>query len=389
MNKKAVQFGAGNIGRGFIGALLSKSGYHVTFADVIKDTINEINKQKKYTVYVMDVDSYDYEITDIDAVDSSCDDVLLPLVDANVVTTAVGLTNLNKIAPTIAKSIDIRMKKGVSSFVNVIACENALMATTQLKKSIFEHLDSDAQKYAEKYIGFANCSVDKIVPPVKTENPIDVVVEKYDEWNVEACELKGKLADKNSDAKIDGMNYADNLISYVERKLFTLNTGHAVCAYLGFINNLETIDKALENKEIFNIVWSAMRESGAGLIKKYNMDADAHYAYIEKNIKRFQNPHLNDDVTRVGREPIRKLSPNDRLVKPLITAYDYGLDVDNLILGVGAALHYNNPDDSQSVELQEKIAKYGLMPAVMDITSIADKDLLSKIENAYYNLLKD
>ena len=53
--KKAVQFGAGNIGRGFIGALLSQSGYHVVFADVVDAIIDKINEDKTYTVHVMDV----------------------------------------------------------------------------------------------------------------------------------------------------------------------------------------------------------------------------------------------------------------------------------------------------------------------------------------------
>ena len=55
--KKAIQFGAGNIGRGFIGGLLSNAGYHVVFADVNMTIIDRINADKKYTIYVKDVDS--------------------------------------------------------------------------------------------------------------------------------------------------------------------------------------------------------------------------------------------------------------------------------------------------------------------------------------------
>lgn len=52
--KKAIQFGAGNIGRGFIGALLAEAGYHVVFADVNEAVIDKINADGTYTVHVMD-----------------------------------------------------------------------------------------------------------------------------------------------------------------------------------------------------------------------------------------------------------------------------------------------------------------------------------------------
>ena len=52
--KKAIQFGAGNIGRGFIGAVLEKAGYHVVFADVNEQIVDRINRDKGYTVQIMD-----------------------------------------------------------------------------------------------------------------------------------------------------------------------------------------------------------------------------------------------------------------------------------------------------------------------------------------------
>ena len=69
--KKAIQFGAGNIGRGFIGGLLSEAGYHVVFADVNQEIVDKINEDKKYTIYVKDVESKEIVITDISAVNST------------------------------------------------------------------------------------------------------------------------------------------------------------------------------------------------------------------------------------------------------------------------------------------------------------------------------
>lgn len=332
--KKAVQFGAGNIGRGFIGALLSQSGYQVVFADVAEAIIDKINEDKTYTVHVMDVDCKDQKIENISGVNSTKPEAIDEIASADLVTTAVGLVILPRIAPTIAQAIEKRMENGVKEPMNMIACENAIRGTSQLKKAVYENLSDAGKAYADEYVGFADCAVDRIVPPIKSENFIDVVVEEYFEWDVEKSGLKGELP------QIEGMTLVDDLMAYIERKLFTLNTGHCITAYLGNLRGIPTIDKAIADEEIFGIVSAAMKESGAGLIKKYGFDPEKHAAYIKKIISRFKNPYLQDDVTRVGREPLRKLSPTDRLIKPMMTAAGYGLPVDHLVIGAGAALHY-------------------------------------------------
>lgn len=379
--KKAIQFGAGNIGRGFIGVLLSQAGYHVVFADVNKDMINKINEDKTYTVHIMDVECTDLKIENISGVDSTTDAVLEEIKEAEVITTAVGLTILPRIAPTIAKGITIRQQEGSESYLNIVACENAIKASSQLKEHVYSQLDDATKAYADKYVGFPDCSVDRIVPPVRSENPVDVVVENYYEWNVEQASFKGEIP------QIKGMNLADNLMAYIERKLFTLNTGHCITSYLGYLKKYNTIDESIADEKIYNIVKAAMTESGNGLIKKHGFDAEAHMKYIDKIIGRFKNPYLKDDVARVGREPLRKLSETDRLVKPLMTAVGYGLPVDHIITGIGAALHYDNKEDKQSVELQEKISKLGVRDAMAEISGISDKDLLDKIEKSYQDVI--
>ena len=333
--KKAIQFGAGNIGRGFIGAVLEQAGYHVVFADVNEQVVARINSDRAYTVQIMDTVCEQMRITDISAMDSRSPELAAQIAGAELVTTAVGLTVLPRIAGAIAAGIAARRDAGVTEPLNVIACENGVRATTQLRAAVLKHLDEAQRDWCEQYVGFPDCSVDRIVPPVKSENPIDVVVERFFEWNVERAAFKGAVPE------IPGMNPADNLIAYIERKLFTLNTGHAITAYLGRMKGYMTIG-------------------------------------------RFRNPYLCDDVTRVGREPLRKLSAGDRLVRPILTARRYGIGTPDLLLGVGAALHYDNPEDVQSVEMRRLVEKEGVKAALARIASLPDTDpLLPLAAQAY------
>lgn len=378
--KTAVQFGAGNIGRGFIGTLLSQAGYHVVFADVAAPIIDKINADKTYTVHEMDVVCKDIPITNISGVNSTTPEVVDVIAGADLVTTAVGLVILPRIAPTIAAAIEKRAASGNTNCMNMIACENAIRASSQLKKAVYERLSDEGKTYADQYVGFPDCAVDRIVPPVKSENFIDVVVESYYEWDVERSGFKGEIP------QIPGMTLVDELMAYIERKLFTLNTAHCITAYLGKLKGLPTIDTAIADPEIYAVVHAAMEESGAGLVKKHGFDAAKHAAYIEKIIGRFKNPYLQDDVTRVGREPLRKLSPTDRLISPLTTAAGFGLPVDHLLVGVGAALRYNNPEDAQSVQLQEKIAALGVRAAAAEVTGLTDDAMLDRIVAEYEKL---
>lgn len=380
--KKAIQFGAGNIGRGFIGALLAKSGYHVVFADVNEEIISKINEDKCYTIHIMDVECKDEKVENISGVISTSDEILEEIRTSDIITTAVGPLVLPRIASTIANGIKLRKITGVTSYLNIIACENAIKASSQLEEEVKKYLNEEEIAYLNEYVGFPNCSVDRIVPPVKSENILDVVVENFYEWNVEEKAFKGEIP------KIYGMNLVDNLMAYIERKLFTLNTGHAITAYFGYLKGYNTVDESIKDEVIHDLVKKAMIESGQGLIAKYNFDKEEHFKYIDKIIERFKNPYLKDDVARVGREPLRKLNENDRLIKPLMTAKSFNLDIDNLLLGVGAALNYNNEEDSQSVELQNLISEKGVKESLAHVANLAqEQEVLSKVEK-YYNEIK-
>ena len=211
-----------------------------------------------------------------------------------------------------------------------------------------------------------------------TNDPLEVTVETFSEWIVDQTQFKGELPN------IPGMELTDNLMAFVERKLFTLNTGHAITAYLGKLTGHQTIRDAILDEKIRTVVKGAMEESGAVLIKRYGFDADKHAAYIQKILGRFENPYLKDDVERVGRQPLRKLSAGDRLIKPLLGTLEYGLPHVNLVTGIAAAMHYRSEEDPQAQELAALIDEKGPQAALAQVSGLdANSDVVAEAVNAY------
>ncbi len=380
---KALHFGAGNIGRGFIGKLLADSGVQVIFADVNDTVIDLLKSQGGYNVKIVGDSVNTVEtVSNISAVNSKDENALIALFnEVDLVTTAVGPNVLKIISATIAKGLTARFAAGNNKPLNVIACENMVRGTTFLKEQVFAHLSPEWQTKAEQYVGFVDSAVDRIVPPVQTDekDPLLVTVEEFSEWIVDQTQFKGDIP------KIKGMELTDNLMAFVERKLFTLNTGHAVTAYYGKAKGYQWVKESIEDENVKAFVKAVMQESGAVLIKRYGFDPQAHAAYIEKILKRFANPYLADDVDRVGREPLRKLSYNDRLIKPLRGTLEYGLPNDNLIRAVAVALSYRNAKDPQALELAQALQQ-DVETAVRKYTELQDEAVLSKISQTYRSL---
>ncbi|HHF3198295.1 TPA: mannitol-1-phosphate 5-dehydrogenase [Vibrio diabolicus] len=381
--KNAVHFGAGNIGRGFIGKLLADAEVEVTFADVDVPLVDQLSHKQEYKVKVVGTECQIDTVTHVTAVNSASDDVIDRIVKTDLVTTAVGPNVLDIIAKTIAKGIAKRFEAGNDAPLNIIACENMVRGTTHLKGEVYKHLDESLHIKADELVGFVDSAVDRIVPPAEAANddPLEVTVESFSEWIVDEQQFKGDIPN------IAGMEKTNNLMAFVERKLFTLNTGHCITAYLGCLKGHRTIREAIEDPSIHAEVKQAMHESGEVLIKRYGFDRDMHNAYIEKILGRFANPYLVDEVDRVGRQPIRKLGANDRLVKPLLGTIEYGTENQTLLKGIAAALKYTNDTDPQAVELQTSLKAVGVKKTLATYTGLAEDSVeVAQIEVIYHQL---
>ncbi|WP_413721696.1 mannitol-1-phosphate 5-dehydrogenase [Sodalis sp. RH23] len=377
---KALHFGAGNIGRGFIGKLLADAGVDVVFADVNQTVLDALNARHEYEVHVVGEQSHVERVRGVSAVNSTGAEVVALIADVDLVTTAVGPQILERIAGTVAKGLIARHDAGNTRPLNIIACENMVRGTSQLKQHVLKALPEQYHAWVAQHVGFVDSAVDRIVPPAEagTQDPLAVTVETFSEWIVDKTQFIGEPP------AIAGMELTDNLMAFVERKLFTLNTGHAITAYLGQHAGHKTIRDAILDPDIRQVVKGAMEESGAVLINRYGFEAAKHAAYINKILQRFENPYLHDDVERVGRQPLRKLSAGDRLIKPLRGTMEYGLRHDNLLKGIAAAMHYHSEQDPQAQEWAALLEKSGPGAALAQVSGLEeDGEVVAQVVDLY------
>ncbi|QAY60577.1 mannitol-1-phosphate 5-dehydrogenase [Microbacterium protaetiae] len=361
---KAVHFGAGNIGRGFVGLLLHEGGYELVFSDVAGALVDAINAVDSYTVHAVGDGGGDTVVTGFRAINSAHhpDEVADEVAAADVVTTAVGPTILKFVAPLVLAGL--RRRDAASAPLQVMACENAIGATDVLRNEIIALAGDDWAALAGRAV-FANTAVDRIVPAQPEGAGVDVTVEPFYEWAIELPPFG------ENPPHLPGAHFVPDLAPYIERKLFTVNTGHATTAYFGAAAGIDRISDALADEAIETHVAAALEETSALLAAKHGLDPADLAEYRTTILGRFRNPALPDTVWRVGRQPLRKLSRHERFVGPAAEAAERGLSVGALVDAIGAALAFDDPEDPQSVDLQRMLREQDADAFTAEVTGLA------------------
>lgn len=351
-----VHFGAGNIGRGFIGKLLRENHYDVVFVDVNQELIDELNLKKEYQVELLADQPIIEWVRDVRGLNSRLqeDQVLEALQEADLITTSVGVNILPRIAPILANALKNRNKD-----VHVIACENALNASDVLKEEVLKLGE------VSSHVHFLNAAVDRIVPTQSNVDLLYVKVEPFYEWVIES-----KLP-----LPITGAKFVSELYPYIQRKLFTVNTGHACIAYYGYQKGYKTVLEAIQDQEVESFLRRVLSETGQYLVSKYNFTEEDHQQYQEQTIQRFKNPHIIDPVTRIARNPMRKLSAQDRIVYPANELIQLDTVPEALLELMVYALMYDEPSDQEAQEIQE-LLKRDISRAITQITDLSPDSIL-------------
>jgi len=338
---KLVLFGAGKIGRSFIGQLFSNGGYEVVFIDVYKPVIDELNRRGNYNVIIKGDKEEVLNIKNIRGVwAGDKKKVIHEVSTAGILATSVGLGGLKEIFYFIAKGLIERYKTDSGNPVDIIIAENMRNADEYFRNELQKLLP--ATYPLGKLVGLVETSIGKMVPIMQKKDLQDDMLQIFAEpYNT--LILNGK-AFKNPIPDISGLAPKNNMKAWVDRKLFIHNLGHSAASYIGYVFNPEFIYlyEALAVKEIYEKVRATMVQSAEILLTRYPeeftmVDLIAH---IDDLLHRFQNKALGDTIFRIGSDLFRKLGPEDRLCGALRSAISLNKPYERILFALVCGFHF-------------------------------------------------
>ena len=366
-------YGAGNIGRGFIGPTFSQSGYSVGFIDINMQVIDRLNADKCYPLDVVCGDQIDtYNIADVYGIDGKdVDLVATEIANCDAMATAIGVNVLKFIAKPIALGLKKRFESNGKP-LNIIICENMIGADGYLKGLVKEQIPEYADLIDQK-IGFVEASIGRMVPALsedkKMGNPLRVAVEPYNILPVDKDAFKIDMDDVKNLYPYSPFNL------FIERKLFMHNMSHALTAYLGNLKGYEYIYQAIADFDIKYSAFRALSQSAQAVAKENGADIGFLLSHAENLLFRFGNKALGDTVERVGKDTIRKLSSNDRLIGAINLCEKHGLGCEFLCLGVASGMFFAPNTDERSMELKGYCDQNGVEKTLEKYSNYNGKNL--------------
>ncbi len=331
--KTAAIIGAGNIGRGFIGQIMSEGGYDVCFIDVAAPVVDALNERHEYPLEIVSsAGNVKKTVKNVRAVNGNDHEAAARVIaDCDICVTCVGAKAIKFIIPNFVAGVKLRYSEGKKP-INLLICENLMDADKYIKSLLEPELTPEELDF----VGLVETSVGRMVPlPDKALLEIDPLLVRAEAYPVLPCDkdaFKGEVPEIKNVIPVSPFRFI------IERKLYIHNMGHAVCAYLGLRKGYKYISEAIADPEIRVVVREAMTESAIALSKRYSKPLDEILAHTDDLIRRFGNTALGDTCERVGNDIPRKLAKSDRLTGAALSVLETGGHPTYICIGVAAAL---------------------------------------------------
>ena len=380
---KALHFGAGRIGRGLVGNILHRSGYQILFVDVSDLLVDALNLHRGYPLQVIAPDTESTLFVDrITALSfDQREHIQHAVAECDLISTSIGPRQLPVLAPLLAGGLRRRFAGGKAKPVNIVPFENAYANGDLLRKLVFEYLSEEERGRFSSLCGFPNTTITVTAFDVTRDDPTGLLV------GIDRPEDRELVADKRGFVapvpNLVEILMTDQLGRYEDRKMFVAGA-HAIGAYAAHRQAHTIYSKAMQQPELRRVLMGAVEEISVVSQQMHRFSPEEMKRYLDPLIARFCDLRFDDPVSRVAREPKRKLAPQERIVRPARFALQHGLDCDYLVGGIVDAFHYDDPRDKEAQELQKSLAETGWQSTLLEVTGISlEEDLGRKINERW------
>lgn len=376
---RCLVMGAGRVAGGHFAPLLEGAGWKTTLVCRNGEVREAINEGGGLWLRTVGGGAEDRWVGGVSAVSREGTELANLAAEASLVATAVGPTSLRDVGRTLAPALRHRLET-TGRPVNVIAFENSPRSAQLFAAGIIEAEPALAREVGRR-VGIGGAALWRTVSKRDiTPEGMRFDANREDDCYVDGASLVPGLPPL--DGSVPGLTLVRSFNDRMVEKLWIFNAGHAAAAYLGWHAGCERLDEAMEQPEICDTVTAVVEEAGAAF--KFYLDSRPGSEPIpphsaEKILSLYLDPALRDPISRVGREPRRKLGHDDRLIGPAVAATAAGFEPFALAGAAAAALGYAEPNDPQALDLQREVSLLGPDEVLATVGTLDRHDELTRL----------
>ncbi|MCJ7446625.1 MAG: hypothetical protein MUO72_02930 [Bacteroidales bacterium] len=396
-DRKIVIFGAGRIGRSFIGQLFGAGGYRIVFIDIDPVLVTRLNDQGSYKIITKGEKDEEIIIRNVQAISAfDTRKVTEAVSTAGILAVSVGKNTLESVIPSIATGMESRYRQYPGCPLDIIIAEDMVAAGEFMREQLIRSLPPDYP--FEKLVGLVETSIGKMVPVMTMaeleKDPLTIYAEPYNTLIVDGKAFKTPVPE------IQGLDPKENIKAWVDCKAFIHNLGHAAAAYNGYYRHPAAVYmyEVLNDAVVLQFTREVMLQSADFLIDAYPLDFTAARleGHIDDLIFRFRNKSLRDTIFRVGHDLVRKLGFNDRFLGAIHLAIQFNKPYDKILKALSYGLFFRIKDEEGNFfqsdltfinALSEKFES--TLMHELNLDPINDHRIIERLKRAYKKLHQD
>ncbi|HIS02368.1 MAG TPA: C-GCAxxG-C-C family protein [Candidatus Pullichristensenella avicola] len=384
MRKKAVIWGTGRIGRGFAADVFRQANYDLIFWDSDQSLLRRMREKGQYSILKLGAEQGD-AATIISDYAVYTQDQVEAFDRAAAAADVIAICVFPKVFPDVAAhlaEILRRRQKETDAPIDVVILANMPRSGEAFAECLRANMDKTLREYADKSVGVDEAIVIRMAvtatPEMLEKDDLVVATNGYPKLYIDAETFKGERP------ACDGIEWISNCKAWEQRKLYTYNMVHAVFAYMGPHRGCRTVCDCMEDEVLREIADNALGEVGEALCLAFGFSPEQVDSWNEDCKKNMQNAYLNDQLTRVGMDPVRKLKAGDRLAGAALLCKQMGVMPYWLTKAIAYALLYRNPADAASKTVVDRVSEVGAKRAAVEFCGFEKEPELAQLVSDRY-----